>query len=73
MSYSLTDLVSALGGGKSFREKLLPESKDFASWLTSSPSPSQTAIMGGLIDYTKDALLTKALTDRALLAGKLYG
>jgi len=29
--------------------------------------------MSGLVDYTKDALLAKALTDRALMAGKLYG
>lgn len=73
MNYSASDLVTALTGGASFREKVLPEAKDFTSWLSSAAAPSQTSIMGSLIDYTKDALLTKALTDRALMAGRLYG
>lgn len=72
MAYSASDLVSALSGGSTWREKesLLPESKDFASWLASS---NQQNIMASLIDITKDALLKKALTDQALMRGKLYG
>ena len=73
MSYSASDLISALSGGSSFREKALPESKDFASWLSSAYTPKQTSIMESLLDYTKDALINKALVDKALMAGKLYG
>jgi hypothetical protein len=70
MAFSTSDLITALSGGSSFREKLLPESRDFASWLS---SPTQQTIMAGLIDITKDELIKKALTDQALMKGKLYG
>lgn len=73
MNYSASDLITALSGGSTFRERVLPEAKDFASWLSSAATPSQTSVMSGLVDYTEDALLAKALTDRALLAGRLYG
>ena len=67
MNYTASDLISALSGGSSFREKVLPESKDFATWLSGAAYPAQTSIMGALIDKTKDALLAKALVDRSLL------
>jgi hypothetical protein len=70
MSFSTADLVAALSGGRSFREKSLPESSDFATWLS---SPTQQSLMAGLIDITKDELIKKALTDQALMKGKLYG
>jgi hypothetical protein len=72
MAYSSSDLLTALTGGSTWREResLLPESKDSASWLASS---NQQNIMASLIDVTKDALLKKALTDQALMQGKLYG
>ena len=73
MNYSASDLITALSGGSTFRERVLPEAKDFASWLSSAATPNQTSIMSSLVDYTKDALLAKALTDKALLAGNLYG
>lgn len=73
MNYSASDLITALSGGSTFRERSLPEAKDFASWLSSSSTPSQTSVMSGLIDYTKDALLAKALADRAVMAGRIYG
>ena len=70
MAFSTSDLITALSGGSSFREKLLPESKDFTSWLT---APTQQTLMASLIDITKDELIKKALTDQALMKGKLYG
>lgn len=70
MNYSVSDLVAALSGGSTFREKALPESKDFASWLSSSYTPTQTSIMASIIDSTKDALLVKALADKAVMVGK---
>jgi hypothetical protein len=70
MAFSTSDLITALSGGSSFREKLLPESRDFASWLA---APTQQTLMAGLIDITKDELIKKALTDQALMKGKLYG
>ena len=73
MNFSSSDLINYLSGGATFREKALPEAKDFATWLSSAYAPSQTSIMSGLLDYTKDQLLAKALTDRALLSGKRYG
>jgi len=73
MNYSASDLISALSGGATFREKVLPEAKDFATWLSSAYTPTQTSIMSGLLDYTKDQLLAKALTDRALMTSKRYG
>jgi hypothetical protein len=73
MNYSASDLISALSGGVTFREKALPEAKDFATWLSSAYTPSQTSIMSGLLDFTKDQLLAKALTDRAIMSGKRYG
>lgn len=73
MNYSLTDLVTALSGGSSFRTKALPEAKDFDTWLASAYTPSQTSIMSSLIDPVKDALIAKSLTDRALLKSKNYG
>ena len=73
MNYSASDLIAALSGGRTFREKALPEASDFASWMTSAYTPTQTSIMASLIDYTKDALINKSLTDRALMQGKLYG
>lgn len=71
MNYSASDLITALSGGSSFREKALPEAKDFASWLSSSYTPTQTSIMSRLIDSTKDALIAKALQDRAVMGGGL--
>ena len=73
MNYSAADLITALSGGATFREKALPEAKDFATWISSAYTPSQTSIMSGLLDYTKDQLLAKALTDRAIMSGKRYG
>lgn len=73
MNYSAADLIAALSGGATFREKALPEAKDFATWISSAYTPSQTSIMSGLLDYTKDQLLAKALTDRAIMSGKRYG
>jgi len=71
MSFSSADLVNYLSGGSSFRERALPEAKDFATWLSSAPTPTQTSIMSRLIDSTKDALIAKALQDRALMGGGL--
>lgn len=71
MNYSASDLVTALSGGSSFREKALPEARDFASWLSSAYTPTQTSIMSRLIDSTKDTLIAKALQDRALMSGGL--
>lgn len=73
MNYSASDLIAALSGGATFREKALPESKDFTTWLSSAYTPTQTSIMSGLLDYTKDQLLAKALTDRALMTSRRYG
>jgi hypothetical protein len=73
MNYSASDLISALSGGVTFREKALPEAKDFTTWLSSAYTPTQASIMSGLLDFTKDQLLAKALTDRAIMSGKRYG
>jgi hypothetical protein len=72
-SYSSSDLIDVLSGGSSFRQKVLPEAKDFTTWLTSAATPNQYSIMNRLIDYTKDALLSKAITDRNVMTGGLYG
>lgn len=72
MAYSSEDLIAALSGGRTFREKALPEASDFNSWLISAYTPSQTSILASLLDPTKDALLSKALTDRALMRHKDY-
>jgi len=65
----LTTLLTALAGkssGSTWSKRTLPESSDFNSSL-SNPSITQYTLMQNLIDETKDALLKKALVDKAVM------
>jgi hypothetical protein len=64
MAYTTTDLLTALGGKKTFSTEVLPESKDFEAYLIGS---DYSSIMKSLLDRTKDALLLKAYADRKLI------
>lgn len=64
MAYTATDLLTALGGKKTFLTESLPESRDFEAYLIGS---DYSSIMKSLLDKTKDALLLKAYADRKLV------